>query len=93
MAGSVAARLQAEYAGLIHQSGEHLHTVINDILDLAKVDAGKLDLHEESGYRPPQLSSILVSRLVKSHAVAGSLQLSVETDDHLHPICAPTRRD
>ena len=90
MAGPLQPR-QSEYAGLIHQSGEHLHTVINDILDLAKVDAGKLDLHEESPIDPRGIVDGCVT-LMKSHAVAGSLTLSTEIDDHLPSLRAdPTR--
>ena len=36
----------AEYAGIIHQSGRNLLRLIDDMLDLAKIEGGKLSLHE-----------------------------------------------
>jgi two-component system cell cycle sensor histidine kinase PleC len=90
MAGPLQPR-QAEYAGLIHQSGEHLHTVINDILDLAKVDAGKLDLHEETDVDPRGIVDGCVT-LMKSHAVAGSVMLSTEIADSLPFLRADSTR-
>jgi signal transduction histidine kinase len=37
----------SKYAADIHQSGAHLLKVVRGLLDLSKIEAGKLDLHEE----------------------------------------------
>jgi PAS domain S-box-containing protein len=89
--GLVEPQRQQEYVGFIHQSGKHLHSVINDILDLAKVDAGKLELHDDDAVELQGVINACVS-LMRDRAQTAGICLSTEIEDHLPPLVAdPTR--
>ena len=47
MFGTLGSPRYQEYAGLIHESGSHLLELINGLLDMSKIEAGKFDLYEE----------------------------------------------
>ncbi len=61
LTGPLAAE-QQEYVGDIHTSGKHLLSLINDILDLSKVEAGHVPLELEAG-EPSQLATSAMSVL------------------------------
>ena len=48
LALDIFASRRKEYADLIHGAGEHLLSLVNDLLDLSRIEAGKLELHFES---------------------------------------------
>lgn len=45
--GPIGQQRYMEYALDIHQSGQHLLNLINDMLDLSRIEAGKYEIHEE----------------------------------------------
>ncbi|MEV0992945.1 HAMP domain-containing protein [Streptomyces sp. NPDC049949] len=49
---------QVEYAGVIHSAGSDLLQLINDILDLSKVEAGKMDINPEAVSLPQLLEYV-----------------------------------
>ena len=64
---------QRDYLQRVQQSGQHLLGIINDILDLSKVEAGKLDL-EISAFSLEQVLS-KVANLIDDKASAKGLEL------------------
>ena len=70
------------YAQDIHNSGKHLLSLINDILDMAKIEAGKLSLH----YENTDLSGLgrEVVRLMRGRAEEAGLSLSIDAPEVLN---------
>jgi signal transduction histidine kinase/CheY-like chemotaxis protein/CHASE3 domain sensor protein len=69
---------EQRYASVIHNSGSDLLTLINDILDLAKVESGKIDLHyEQIGV---ELIMLEVRNTFQKMAESKGLNLKLEKD-------------
>jgi PAS domain S-box-containing protein len=72
---------QREYAEAISQCADDLLTIINDILDVSQIEAGRLSLTEEAFDMDDSLRTVL--KLVGVRAAAKGLALSYEMDPHL----------
>lgn len=72
---------QIESARIIHDGGSHLLRLINDILDLSKVEAGKMELYREE-VRPAAIADAIRRRFA-SMAAEKELGLTVELDPDL----------
>jgi PAS domain S-box-containing protein len=81
---------QLEYARIINQSGQHLLDIVNDLLDLAKIDAGKFVV--EAGETDPYQLANLCAEFVGEAAQAAGLRLAIECEPALPPVIADERR-
>jgi len=79
----------AEYAWDIHRSGNHLLELVNDVLDLAKLEAGKLELRESEIHVPTLVDECLI--LVRNRAEAGGVALETEIAAELPLLRADAR--
>jgi signal transduction histidine kinase len=70
-----------EYVNDIHHSGSHLLQVINDILDISKIEFGTTKLHEEQCKVRDLIDSAL--RLIKERAKQANLNLIAEVEPDL----------
>ena len=78
-----------EYAGNIHDSGRHLLHLINEILDLSRIEAGRYELREE----PVRLTDVAEDchRLLKLRAESKGLTIELEFEDGLAQIWGDER--
>lgn len=68
----------------IRSSGEHLLAMISDILDLSKVEAGRLELHPETVHIPELVDHVL--DIMRASARERSLELCCQAAHNLPPI-------
>lgn len=80
----------SDYATDIRQSGQHLLGIINDILDLSKVESGRESLQEED--IAPAMLFDGVRILVEGRATEAGVTLSFEHSEDLPAIRADQRR-
>jgi PAS domain S-box-containing protein len=81
---------QLKYVRVINESGYHLLELINDILDLSKIEAGKLEIN----IQPITVEKLCASslRMVRELAQKKSLHISFKLDEKVKIILGDERR-
>jgi len=78
-----------QYAEGIHDSGHHLLSLINDLLDLSRIEGGKYRLQDEN----LDLSALIpdVIRLIEPDAAKARIDIRLEIERRLPPLRADSR--
>jgi signal transduction histidine kinase len=79
-----------EYSKLIEDSGTHLLTIINNILDLARADANRLTLHDEE----VEIADVVAfsTNIIQVMAEKSDVNFSVEIEDGLPLVLADSTK-
>src|SRR5690606_22334025 len=81
---------QDDYLKDIHSSGVHLLSLINDILDLSKVEAGRMELEPSTFDAPAAIDNAMT--LVRERAQRHGIALGVEIAPEVGAITADERK-
>jgi signal transduction histidine kinase len=81
---------QEEYLNDILSSGKHLLSLINDILDLSKIEAGRMELEAQAFDLPSALDNALT--LIRERAARHSIGLEVHVDPAIGQVVADERK-
>jgi signal transduction histidine kinase len=81
---------QEEYLKDIYSSGTHLLSLINDILDLSKIEAGRMELELTDFHLPTALDNALI--LVRERAGRRSITLQMNVDERVVEVRADERK-
>ncbi|HXJ02951.1 MAG TPA: HAMP domain-containing sensor histidine kinase [Micropepsaceae bacterium] len=87
--GPVGSPRYKEYAGDIHSSGAHLLSLINDLLDVAKIEAGRMEIEPQIIETERALNGAL--KFVGSKARDRRQALTIEVDEHAAILYADER--
>jgi len=87
--GSLGDSHYEEYAQDIHTSGEHLLSLVNDVLDISKIAAGRMTLSES----PVSLAGVVqtVAGLFSAQAAEHRIRLDLDLDSGMPPMRADAR--
>ena len=81
---------QQEYVEDIHGSGKHLLSLINDILDLSKVESGQVILELEGA--DPQLLAASTMSVLRERAATARVRLNVQCPPGIGHLCLDMRK-
>jgi signal transduction histidine kinase len=81
---------QADYLRDIHSSGAHLLSLINDILDLSKIEAGRMDLELSAFSLSEALENALT--LIRERATHHGIKLELDADSAIGEWTADERK-
>ena len=87
--GPLGAQNYLDYANYIHAGGEHMLALVNDILDISTIEAGKRPLQKEAIAVEELLRNCV--RSVEQAANDGGIELSLYVPDDLPSLYADTR--
>jgi PAS domain S-box-containing protein len=88
--GPIGSERYLGYARDIGASGEHLLKIINDVLDLTRIEAGGMELHEE----PIRCADLFESslRFIRDQAARAGLAIAVDCAADLPRLCGDQRK-
>lgn len=69
-----------DYIDIIHNSGEHLLRLINDVLDMSQLESGQIKLYPKQFDLPPFLNSL--TEIIEPRAIAKGLTFQLIREDH-----------
>jgi PAS domain S-box-containing protein len=88
--GGLGSSRYLDYVNDIHDSGTHLLDLINDVLDVSRVEAGALEVHDDE-LDPAEVSRACL-RLVKERAARNGVKLAISVGKNIPRLRADERR-
>lgn len=80
---------RVEYAGIIHDAGQHLLSMVNSLLDVSKIEAGRFELQPEPVLLPSVVEQVM--EMMRLRAEQGGVSLRAMIDPRAAELVADKR--